>query len=494
MQITIVGWELVAFGGLGIFAMKYLLPSSAPAVAVVASPTPSAAPSDTPAPTATPVPPTATPSEASGAAAIVDDRAISDRVNVDLFNVPQPPASSVYEGWLIGNNGEFRLSLGVLTAGADGRVTHTFTSPIGENLLANYDEFVMTVEPANDSDPQPSADIKFSAVVPAGTLPALRAMMVSAGDAPGQVGYAVGLRAQADLIMQHVSLTDLATDAQELAGFHRHGEHLVNLIEGLHGPNFGDVDGDGRVLNPGDGYGLISTPQGLGYIDAVIAHAETAIAAPDASEQVKLHAEHVIIGAQNARAWAEQIDAKALEMARAPDTATAQALLDEMRPLAEALLNGVDADGNGSVDPIPGEGTVYLAYVHGQFASSPAYDAPLLEGGAPIVVAQATPTPTAPPPTPVPTPEPQVLQVLMKDFAFGPATITIKAGTTVEFINLDNAPHTATTDDNSKDTGTLNLNDKATLIFDTPGEFPYFCLFHGGPGGAGMAARIIVEP
>jgi plastocyanin len=40
----------------------------------------------------------------------------------------------------------------------------------------------------------------------------------------------------------------------------------------------------------------------------------------------------------------------------------------------------------------------------------------------------------------------------------------------------------------------LNLNDKATLIFDTPGEFGYFCLFHGGPGGAGMAARIIVEP
>ena len=59
---------------------------------------------------------------------------------------------------------------------------------------------------------------------------------------------------------------------------------------------------------------------------------------------------------------------------------------------------------------------------------------------------------------------------------------------------MDNAPHTATIDDNSKDTGTLNLNGRSTLVFDTPGEFLYFCLFHGGPGGVGMAARIVVEP
>jgi plastocyanin len=201
-----------------------------------------------------------------------------------------------------------------------------------------------------------------------------------------------------------------------------------------------------------------------------------------------------MIGAANAQAWAEQLHARSLELARASDVPGAQRILDEMRPMAEALLNGVDANGDGRVEPIPGEGAVSLAYTHAQFAASPAYQSPLLEGGAPIVVPEATPTATPPPPTATPMPEPSVVQVLMKDFVFVPQTITIKAGMTIQFVNLDNAPHTATLDDNSKDTGTLNLNGVAALTFDAPGEISYFCLFHGGPGGVGMAGKIVVEP
>jgi plastocyanin/uncharacterized membrane protein YozB (DUF420 family) len=494
MQITIIVWLLLAVGGLGIFALKYLAPSGAPApVAVANTPTP-LPPSATPEPTQPPPTPVPTPSEVFGIAAISDDRAFSDRIDIDLVNVPPAPPGLTYEGWLIGSQGEFRLSVGLLDVGPDGRVSESFTSPIGENLFTLYDEFIMTLEPLGDADNQPSADIRFSAVIPEGPQPALRALLVSASDAPGRVGYLPGLRMQAEVVRSHVQLTDLALGPQDLAGVRRHAEHLINAIQGLHGPNFGDVDGDGRVLNPGDTYGLLSTSLGFGYIEAVAVHAQTAIDAPDATEEIKTHAEHTRIAAMNALTWAEQLNAKALELVQVQDIDAARALFEEMRPMADALLEGVDADGDGQVEPIPGEGTVFTAYQHAQFAASPAYNAPLLEGGAPIVVAQATPTPTPLPPTATPTPEPQVVQVLMKDFVFDPSPITIKAGTTVEFINLDNAPHTATLDDNSQDTGTLNLNDKAALTFDTPGEYPYFCLFHGGPGGAGMAARIVVEP
>ena len=488
MQITIVFWLLIAAGGLAIFAVKYLLPSSA-ATPIVASPAPTAPPvaADTATPSPLPPAPTPTPAEVFGIASVVDERAESDRINIDLINVPPPPVRSMYVAWLIGNNGEFRLPIGALPPGTAGRVTYAFTSPIGGNLLAKYDEFVVTLEQASDLDTQPSSDIRFSAVIPAGARPALRALLVSGGDTPGEVGYLVGLRRQAQLVVEHVSLTDLSTGSQDLAGIHRHAEHLVNLIEGLHGANFGDVDGDGRLLNPGDGYGLLSTDQGFGYVEAARVHAQAALEAPDATAQIKFHAEHVTIGAANAQAWAEQLHARSLELARASDVATAQRILDEMRPLAAALLDGVDANGNGSVEPIPGEGAVNMAYTHAQFAASPAYQSALLEGGAPIVVPEATPTATA-------TPAPSVVQVLMKDFVFAPQTITIKAGMTIQFVNLDNAPHTATLDDDSKDTGTLNLNDVAALTFDAPGEFPYFCLFHGGPGGVGMAGKIVVEP
>ncbi|HLF29046.1 MAG TPA: DUF420 domain-containing protein [Anaerolineae bacterium] len=492
MQITIVSWLAIAVGGLVIFGMKYLLPSGAPAVSAL--PTPTAQPANTPEPTAVPATPTATPAEVAGLAAISDDRAFSDKLTVDLFNVPPLSADSAYEGWLIGNDGEFRLSVGVLEVGSDGHVTHAYSSPIGENLFGNYNEFIMTVEPAGDTDGQPSDDIRFSAVVPPGAGLALRVMLATVSDTPDNVGYLLGLRQQAQIVSDHVSLTDLALGPQDLVGIHRHAEHLVNAIEGLPGPNFGDLDGDGRVLNPGDGYGLLSAGGSMGYIESVIVHAQTAIDAPDATAEIKLHAGHVIISAQNAQTWAEQLNAKALELARVQDVAAARALLDEMRPLAENLLNGVDTNGDGQIAPISGEGTIATAYEHAQFAASPAYNSPLLEGGAPLVVAQATPTPTPPPATAIPTPAPSVVQVLMKDFVFGPQTLTVKVGTTVEFINQDNAPHTATVDDNSKDTGTLNLNDKFTLTFETVGEFPYFCLFHGGPGGVGMAGKIIVEP
>ncbi|HJW84591.1 MAG TPA: DUF420 domain-containing protein [Anaerolineae bacterium] len=497
MQITIVFWLLIAVGGLAIFGLKYLAPSSAPAVAAVTPLTPTALPPAALTPTALPPSPTPmpTPRVVSGIAAIADERATNDHLNVDLVNVPPPPSGSAYFGWLIGNSGEFRLGLGKLAPDAQGHVSLGFTSSLGANLLAQHDEFIVTLEQDQDLIVQPSEDIRFSAIIPSGPLPALRALLVTAPDTKDKDGYLVSLRHQSTLVREHLDLTHLSVDASDIAGIRRHAEHLINIVEGLHGAHFGDVDGDGRVLNPGNNYGLLSTQVGgPGLIEQVARNAQAARDALDATEQVKLHMEHTLIGAQNALQWAEQLDVKALELARTADMESAQKILGEMRPLAEALLEGVDANGNGAVEPIVGEGTVKLAYLHAQFAASPAYQATLTEGGNPLVVAQATLTPTPLPFTATPTPAPQIVQVLMKDFVFVPPVITIKAGAAVEFVNLDNAPHTATLDDNSKDTGTMNLNDKASLTFETPGEFGYFCLFHGGPGGIGMSGKIIVEP
>lgn len=491
MRITIVIWLLIGVGGLGLFTMKYLLPSSAPA-AVVASPPTQAAP---PAPSPTTIPlPTPTPTEVTGQARIDDNRADSDRISIDLFNVPPSPSDEVYRGWLIGNHGLHRLDVGFLRVGSDGRVSQTFTSPIEENLFADYDEFIVSLERVSNVTQQLTGAVRFSAVIPLGAGQGLRTMLVSAPDTPHHVAYLIGLRKQADVVMAHVSLTHLFVDSEDIVSIHRHAEQMVNTLEGAAGKHFGDVDGDGRILNPGDGFGLLPSDRLDGYINAVRAHAEAAARAPDAIDQIKVHARHVVIAMDNAQRWAVQLDAKALELAQANDTASTQAILLEMQPLAKNLINGVDVNGNGVVEPIEGEGTVLIAYTHAQFALSPAYNSPLVEGGAPVDVPQATPTPTPPPPTATPPPAPNVVRVLIKDFVFDLPTITIRAGTTVEFINLDNAPHSATLDDASQDTGTLNLNDRARLTFEKPGEFGYYCLFHGGPGGVGMAAKIVVTP
>ncbi|MDP8955695.1 MAG: cupredoxin domain-containing protein [Actinomycetota bacterium] len=82
--------------------------------------------------------------------------------------------------------------------------------------------------------------------------------------------------------------------------------------------------------------------------------------------------------------------------------------------------------------------------------------------------------------------------VRMVDDAFQPGSITVAAGESITFTNSGESPHTATADDGSFDTGTVDPGASATVTFDTPGRYPYFCRFHGDPGGGGMAGVITV--
>lgn len=69
-------------------------------------------------------------------------------------------------------------------------------------------------------------------------------------------------------------------------------------------------------------------------------------------------------------------------------------------------------------------------------------------------------------------------QVSIQNFAFSPANLTISAGDTVVFTNNDSAPHTATADNGSFDTGRLSGGASAQLTFGSPGSYSYICSFH----------------
>ena len=73
------------------------------------------------------------------------------------------------------------------------------------------------------------------------------------------------------------------------------------------------------------------------------------------------------------------------------------------------------------------------------------------------------------------------------DFAFGPNSVTITAGGSVTWTNSDSAPHTATGDGGSFDTGTIDTGESASITFDTPGTYTYFCAIHPD-----MTATVVV--
>lgn len=68
--------------------------------------------------------------------------------------------------------------------------------------------------------------------------------------------------------------------------------------------------------------------------------------------------------------------------------------------------------------------------------------------------------------------------VKILNFKFDPPTIEVAAGDTITFTNEDAAPHTATANDDSFDTGTLNKGESATVTIAAAGTFDYICALH----------------
>ncbi|HEV2109612.1 MAG TPA: cupredoxin domain-containing protein [Thermomicrobiales bacterium] len=93
--------------------------------------------------------------------------------------------------------------------------------------------------------------------------------------------------------------------------------------------------------------------------------------------------------------------------------------------------------------------------------------------GVRIAIEAAAATPGA---TPVTTDTAEA--VTIRDFAFNPPTLEIPAGTTVTWINEDQAPHTATGDQGEFDSGRLDPGQSYSQTFDQPGTYAYHCDFH----------------
>lgn len=87
------------------------------------------------------------------------------------------------------------------------------------------------------------------------------------------------------------------------------------------------------------------------------------------------------------------------------------------------------------------------------------------------------------------------------DHTFVPQVQQVKSGDTVTWVDNDqdaNTSHTVTPDDSAAFQGSGDLNTGDTFgpitISGAPRTIPYYCLYHGGPGGVGMAGQLVVVP
>lgn len=72
----------------------------------------------------------------------------------------------------------------------------------------------------------------------------------------------------------------------------------------------------------------------------------------------------------------------------------------------------------------------------------------------------------------------QEVKIDIKEFMFGPKDLEVAVGTKVTWVNDDEIPHTVAETHKVFRSGALDTGDSYSWVFNTPGEFEYFCALH----------------
>lgn len=466
------------------YGINKVLPNIIAASIPTLAPTPTSAPTNTPVPAPTNTPaPTPTPIPARGQLSFENTGASNDTAIALLVNVPQPAAGRIYQAWLASSTVSVFAAMGEVKVSQAGTATVKYVDPKGGNLLALYDQFFVTVESAPAT--RPSNTLIFSGQFAQRLAGEVKLLMGLAPDTPNKAGYVIGINDIIDNLKVHAAEVREAAERGSLPTTKRHAEHMINLLVGSKDKGFGDLDKDGNVEDPGDGFGL------LPYANQIAASVQRMAKAPDATAELKQRAAELQVANANFQKWCGDILKNSRAILTATDVKATLELAKEIEALGRLAVDGQDKNGNKEIELIPDEAGFTDLY----FAAQKLAGLSLTPIQANLVQTLNLPTPTPPPaPTATPTPVPQSKTVLMQDFVYKDKTLTIDKGTTVIFVNKDNAKHTVTSDSGKPlDSKDIGANAQYKFTFDTPGTFPYYCEYHGDKGGVGMAGTIVVK-
>ncbi len=150
-------------------------------------------------------------------------------------------------------------------------------------------------------------------------------------DTPDAMGLLPTAIAEAEIAIFHAGLA--AQKLDDLGWMQTHANHVLHAI-----------DASAIAGGPGLGYGVLAGAAGT------VKHINFAAGSDDASENIKIHAEHVATSAGNVVATVAAIKANIATILAATDAAAAAAATQANVVLAADLLDGADTDGNGSID------------------------------------------------------------------------------------------------------------------------------------------------
>lgn len=295
---------------------------------------------------------------ASGAVTFTDSHnGHTNALKIIINGLNAPPAGSQYDAWLLNAGNEGVLPLGTLTAQQGQTFTLDFAG--NRNLLGAGNQIIVTQE-------QGTASLPTGKVILSGTFPPqafihIKHLLFSFPTTPRNIGLLVGLLGQAQQLDAQALILQNAVTSQNTFAIQCAAQSINNMTEGAHGPHYRPLSracANVNVTDTSDGYGLNT------YATTSAQHASLAATRPDATANITQHAKHVIIATKNIEGWLATIDHDVEGLLANPGNT---GNIQEIVTLSDHVLNGVDLNNDGQVDPVPGEAGAVTAYNHGQF-------------------------------------------------------------------------------------------------------------------------------
>jgi tRNA A-37 threonylcarbamoyl transferase component Bud32 len=319
--------------------------------------------------------------QAVGGVSFQDFNAIMDKAVVTLTALPAPEAGTHYEVWFLApQEGTWRKAGGInMDATDQGQLV--FIAPDQENILSLFDQVEVTIEANNDPSPnEPSGDVIASSVFPPLALIHVRHVLTTFHGAPDDIALIQGLWHSVDRVDDSIIELQQGLENGDEALVRTKNEEIINQLAGsanvaLHR----DWNENGSIDDPGDGFGVLANGEagGLGYIPVTASHVVFAAEAADATDNIRLRSSQVVTCIENMKGWSEQLLGLALKLQETPFGAEMRPIVLEMKTLSDQILFGMDANGNGLIEPIPGEGGGDTAYAYAYFMA----EMPLFPGG-----------------------------------------------------------------------------------------------------------------
>lgn len=164
-------------------------------------------------------------------------------------------------------------------------------------------------------------------------------------DTPDNSGFLPTARAEAEIAIKHAGAA--AKKPTDLNWMKKHTKHVIHA-----------VDPEKITKGPGLGYGVLKAAKG------VAKHITLSAKSDNASDNIKKHAIHVNMTANNTTNRAAEILVHADKVLQATSASDAAPHVTVMSDLANQLLQGKDANGNGKISWHEGEGGLLVAEKH----------------------------------------------------------------------------------------------------------------------------------